>query len=298
MLKSSLFASTAIVALSLAGAAWADCTEYDPFTAAVQNNAFEDATALYETLYLNPSCDTALRNWGARYLARENFIRGKKADDPAASEGYYEAALNYEEHWRTYAELGHLAWDRSDYNASAKYYQMSVNMLADGPAEHHATQEDIETVFDLASAAVALADGEIEVPKTRSGAPGGILVGSVRGFVVEEVSLPVTFLFGQTTFDEGGARFASLLADHLVEVGAKRVELSGHTDPIGDEDANMKLSLKRAKALEEFLVEQGFEGEISVQGFGETQPPQAVNGMDTDSQEFHRLSRRVVFKLG
>lgn len=49
------------------------------------------------------------------------------------------------------------------------------------------------------------------------------------------------------------------------------VEISGHTDNVGDDDSNMELSLRRAQSVKDFLVEQGCaETLFSIKGYGET----------------------------
>lgn len=286
-------------AAGVATAATAECAAYDAFTKSVENNDFETAEILFDTVELDPNCSDDLRSWGASYLARETFISAvRDTTDPAASEKLLNKALGYEEHWRTYTELGRLAGDREDFAQAALYYQKAINRLAEGPKEHKATEAEIEEVYQLATASVSLAGEVVELPKMRSGAPGGIFAGTIRGFVVEEVSLPITYQFNKTEFDDQGEAFAGVLAEHLKEVGASKVVLSGHTDPKGDDDYNLRLSVDRAEALGKYLENSGFDGTIEVLGFGETQPPVNVLNLDPDSDEYHRLSRRVVFTLG
>ncbi|MEL7012830.1 MAG: OmpA family protein [Pseudomonadota bacterium] len=287
------------VAVSATTTAAANCAAYDGFTKAVEKNDFATAEILFETLELDPACGDDLRSWGASYLARETFISAvRDTTDPAKSEKLLNKALGYEEHWRTYSELGRLAGDNEDFAKAALYYQKAINRLAEGPKEHKATEAEIEEVYRLATASVGLAGEVVELPKMRSGAPGGIFAGTIRGFVVEEVSLPITYQFNKTEFDDQGEAFAGVLADHLKDVGASKVVLSGHTDPKGDEDYNLRLSVDRAEALGKYLEASGFDGTIEVLGFGETQPPVNVLNLDPDSDEYHRLSRRVVFSLG
>jgi outer membrane protein OmpA-like peptidoglycan-associated protein len=51
------------------------------------------------------------------------------------------------------------------------------------------------------------------------------------------------------------------------------VEISGHTDSVGDDDANLALSLRRAEAVKDFLIKQGCaEALFTVKGYGETKP--------------------------
>lgn len=88
------------------------------------------------------------------------------------------------------------------------------------------------------------------------------------------------------------ASFASL--DELSEVLNKvnwNLILSGHTDNVGSEDFNLKLSTKRAEAVKNYLINKGIAAErITAKGFGESMPI-APN----DTEENRALNRRVEF---
>jgi OOP family OmpA-OmpF porin len=69
--------------------------------------------------------------------------------------------------------------------------------------------------------------------------------------------------------------------------------ISGHTDNLGEEETNLNLSRRRAKACEDFLLATGINPRrISSAGFGESQP-KASN----DTAEGRRMNRRVEFSL-
>ena len=71
------------------------------------------------------------------------------------------------------------------------------------------------------------------------------------------------------------------------------VEVGGHTDSVGDEAKNEKLSERRAKAVKDFLVSEGIdEGRLSTKGYGEGSP------VDTnDTAQGRANNRRVSFKI-
>ncbi len=61
---------------------------------------------------------------------------------------------------------------------------------------------------------------------------------------------------------------------------AMRIEVGGHTDNVGNDAANQVLSAQRAKAVRDFLVDQGIDAaRVEAKGYGETKP---VAGNDTD----------------
>jgi len=71
------------------------------------------------------------------------------------------------------------------------------------------------------------------------------------------------------------------------------IELRGHTDNVGDDDANQQLSEARAKAVFSWLTGKGIPGtRISYKGFGETQP---IASNDTEAGR--KQNRRTEFYI-
>jgi outer membrane protein OmpA-like peptidoglycan-associated protein len=71
------------------------------------------------------------------------------------------------------------------------------------------------------------------------------------------------------------------------------IEVAGHTDNVGSDDANRKLSDDRARAVKEYLIAQGVQPErIVSKGYGESKPV-ATNNTD----EGRQLNRRVDFTI-
>jgi OOP family OmpA-OmpF porin len=69
--------------------------------------------------------------------------------------------------------------------------------------------------------------------------------------------------------------------------------LEGHTDNVGDDNSNMKLSEDRAKAVSNYLIKKGIAAErIDVKFYGETKPVAS-----NDSDEGRRMNRRVDMKF-
>lgn len=286
-----------VSALALIGTPALSCPLYSDAVAAVEAQDAPAAAALYDKIEVDPACGDPIRTWVADYLSRASF-RDAMAEGtaPANRRKGLEQALRYQKHWRSYAELGKLAWTEGDYATAAEDLQLALNELAEGDPAHVAKTDEIAQVYKLASDAVALADSAVDLPKTRAGTPGGIFQTSIRGFTVEEVQLPVTFEYDSTTFDAKGETYAMALSDYLKTNGAEKIELNGHTDPRGSEDFNLELSVRRAEALAAFLKDHGYKGTILTKGFGETQPPEAPEGIAEGSEEYYRLARRVAFR--
>ncbi len=72
-----------------------------------------------------------------------------------------------------------------------------------------------------------------------------------------------------------------------------KIEISGHTDDIGSQDYNQKLSEARAKSVVDYLIRLGISPDrLSFKGYGKLQPM-----VPNDSEENRQLNRRVEFKI-
>jgi outer membrane protein OmpA-like peptidoglycan-associated protein len=79
----------------------------------------------------------------------------------------------------------------------------------------------------------------------------------------------------------------------MKERPAMHVEIDGHTCDIGDEQYNMGLSERRAKAVQKYIIGKGIEASrVAVQFFGETRP-----AVENTNRETRRKNRRVEFKI-
>jgi RNA polymerase sigma-70 factor (ECF subfamily) len=62
-------------------------------------------------------------------------------------------------------------------------------------------------------------------------------------------------------------------AKHSVFRAVKKLRIEGHTDNVGDDGMNLKLSEGRAKAVREALTKRGVDGDrLETAGLGETRP--------------------------
>jgi len=114
---------------------------------------------------------------------------------------------------------------------------------------------------------------------------------------------PMTYTFQDVNFEFDSARLTEAGQGRLSEIGNTlasidhvAIAVEGHTDNIGAEAYNMTLSLRRAEAVRNFLVEnfsQLTASQFTVKDFGETQPI-----ADNDTAEGRQMNRRVEIKVG
>ena len=73
----------------------------------------------------------------------------------------------------------------------------------------------------------------------------------------------------------------------------RQVEIGGHTDSLGSNAYNQKLSQRRAESVKTYLSERGVDANrMEVKGYGEAEPV-APN----DTAEGRELNRRVELKI-
>lgn len=79
----------------------------------------------------------------------------------------------------------------------------------------------------------------------------------------------------------------------MKEQPTMKVEVDGHTCDIGEEQYNLGLSERRARAVQKYMVEKGIEAaRIEVKFFGESRP-----AVPNTNRETRRQNRRVEFKI-
>lgn len=73
-----------------------------------------------------------------------------------------------------------------------------------------------------------------------------------------------------------------------------KIEIAGHTDNIGEDEANKSLSQKRALAVKQYLIKKGITASrLTAVGYGETEPI-ASNDTAEGRQENRRTEARII----
>jgi outer membrane protein OmpA-like peptidoglycan-associated protein len=110
-----------------------------------------------------------------------------------------------------------------------------------------------------------------------------------RGLIVNLSD--VLFDFNQASLRSGAREKLSKLAGILLAYpGTYRIEIEGHTDAVGSQDYNQKLSEDRAQTVRAYLGQAGIPDTriVAVRGFGKIRPV-ATN----DTPEGRQMNRRV-----
>jgi OmpA-OmpF porin, OOP family len=118
-----------------------------------------------------------------------------------------------------------------------------------------------------------------------------------KPFLVEiEYEAPRTFTLNNVHFDTGKPSlrpdsFKELdeIADYMKLKGDEKYEIAGHTDNIGKDEDNKKLSQSRAESVRNYLVKKGIDTKrLRAVGYGATQPV-----ADNETSEGRQHNRRT-----
>ena len=106
---------------------------------------------------------------------------------------------------------------------------------------------------------------------------------------VVRVELDVKFDFNKSVVKPNSYADVKNLADFMKQYPATHVEVAGHTDSVGPDAYNQKLSQRRADAVKQVLVKDGVApSRISSVGYGESRPV-----ADNATEAGRAINRRV-----
>ena len=105
---------------------------------------------------------------------------------------------------------------------------------------------------------------------------------------------PIPHILFETASDRLDAQSELLIAsfaEYLLVAPSLRVQIQGHTDNVGDADANLDLSQRRAKRVAQTIIDLGVSSSrITYRGYGEKRPVAS-----NDSEAGMAQNRRTVF---
>lgn len=103
----------------------------------------------------------------------------------------------------------------------------------------------------------------------------------------------IFFATGSATLTKESNSELDRLVKLLKDVPKLKIEISGHTDNVGSESMNQKLSEDRAKSVVDYLVAKGIDrGRLTSKGYGSLRPVATNN-----SSEGRQQNRRTEFEI-
>jgi outer membrane protein OmpA-like peptidoglycan-associated protein len=144
----------------------------------------------------------------------------------------------------------------------------------------------------------------IELPGgIRIDVPVGSIGHNLANFLASPQPAPRTFTFDNMNFDSGNVVLTpestatlDAIARTLNAYPNALVRLEGHTDTVGERQANVDLSLARANAVQRMLVDRGVDpGRLATAGFGPDNPV-ATNDTEEGRAQNRRLELTITRK--
>ena len=304
-------AACALIAATVCGpdfAAARSCTAIDDDSRKAQSTGNLEMLIGFYTEAHDPAagCDALYLADFGRDLALAHVDRFfsvyDKDKDGAAHKPILEAGRQYGEPWQLLLTLAEVEAELGNTEVAASYYQQAVRGMetssrsADaqsGASQNLPSPEEFQAIYTKMAEAALLAETFSPPAVSRGDETGGLFADSYRGYVVKEVPVPVQYQFDSVRFTAKGEQVAAYLLDYLQSSNLRKIKLIGHTDPVGSDDFNYGLSLRRAEALKYYLEEGGYHGEIEVEGHGESEPFEPIDPTKYDTEAKHQLDRRV-----
>ncbi|MFY0689218.1 MAG: PD40 domain-containing protein [Cyclobacteriaceae bacterium] len=122
----------------------------------------------------------------------------------------------------------------------------------------------------------------------------------VNDIALEPIEKGTKVILNNIFFESGRAELKPIsyvelnkAVDLLEDNGTMVIEIGGHTDNLGSDELNLKLSEKRAEAVQQYLVLAGIEEtRVRFVGYGETQPI-----ADNTTDDGRAKNRRTEFEI-
>ncbi len=125
-------------------------------------------------------------------------------------------------------------------------------------------------------------------PPTQAGADDIVLQNDL---IRASVSNPIVFGSNSSELDPVSTATIDRVAALLIDNPAARIEVQGHTDSDGEEQANLDLSTARAEVVRQQLIARGIEAErLESKGYGESVPVAS-----NDTKDGKAANRRIEF---
>jgi outer membrane protein OmpA-like peptidoglycan-associated protein len=145
---------------------------------------------------------------------------------------------------------------------------------AEAQAQQQAAQAETEKARQAAAQAAAQAEQEKAQLREQLRSQLNLILETretARGLIINMSD--VLFDTGQYTLKPGAREKLAKISGIILAHPGLKLQIEGHTDSVGGDDYNQKLSEQRANAVREYLVTQGVSGDsITAQGFGKTSP--------------------------
>lgn len=288
--------------------AQADCDALiAAFNSALAERSLDQVRETEASIAIDPVCGGRLVEVQRKRAALQLQIAGpiQKGSVTAEQEKLVADADKPDVLWRAAVALGDLRFvQRKFVEATAAYERALEDIKNLSKTPTSPGQDVIKAIFARATEAKMLAANEepggtatyVAAAKDhRDGTLGGTMSADIRGFRPTTIPIPIGFETASTRFTPVGEKAANELLQAIRQQDAGELTLVGHTDERGQADYNMRLSADRAKAVADFLKQNGVTARITTIAKGKSEPLQLPDAVGLTREDLWALNRRVVW---
>lgn len=285
-----------------------ECPNSDVFFQAFNH---KNIKRLHEISNQLAGCSETQHERYSYFIARALYdkLQSVKQGDEITKLDYEEILAIYPEFWAALADLGDLSAKNKDYKKALNYYERAILDLDIKKGEPTEIKQDkdnlpssyILTLKENADNARLLASSEnqfIEPIRTRDGNLKGMYSFRIRGVEIKSHKYPIYFKYKSSELAHN--QDLDLLFEALQNTNQPDISITGHTDYIGSDDYNLRLSQERAESLKQFLIKiKKYNGKIKAIGKGKKNNVKmhSLQRNDLSDDEWRRLNRRVEIHL-
>jgi outer membrane protein OmpA-like peptidoglycan-associated protein len=281
-------------------AKWTGADRYEPDTlqkaeTSLQNAEEELHGKVGKKTVAQNSRDAAQMAEDARLIAVRRIEEERLANERAAAAAREEAARSQASQAETERAAAERAKDqaeiaKADAEAAAERANKEKSEAESARAAALAQQQTAESEAERARQSAAQAEQEKTQLREQLRQQLNTILETretARGLIVNMSD--VLFDFGKFTLKPGAREKLAKIAGIIVSHPGLKLQVEGHTDSVGGDDLNQRLSEQRANAVRDYLVGQSVaDDSITARGFGKARPV-ATN----DTASGRQLNRRV-----
>jgi len=139
-------------------------------------------------------------------------------------------------------------------------------------------------------------DGVVDSKDGCPNTPAGtrVLPNGCTKMVLNEVGAQVNFVTASAELSPTAMTSLQPIAEFLKSSPDVKVRVDGHSDSVGSDAYNLKLSTRRAESVKAYLVESGAQdAQVMTRGFGETKPV-AANTAESGRKQNRRVELEII----